>query len=264
MKATVLESSEGRSVVLAEDGLFYSIEGSYQTGEKIEYEKRADAGRYALRRKAMLKKAAAAAACLILLLSGAFYSYQNLMVYADVTVDGAMPVKLSLNRKHEVIRIEAVSEDGDDLARDMNENGMKGKTIGTAVGYAEKYIEEHSDAASARKTIITVDCRNETEKNRMEETLNKKYGGTDESVKGDDSGGDNGKNPSEKGTPNESAGSSAGTDGGNKAGKEPAGAGKEAPERGSAAGTDDTGAPAPPDTGGGQNGSPHDDPPKQQ
>lgn len=264
MKATVLESSERRSVVLAEDGLFYSIEGSYQTGEIIEYTENADAGRYALRRKALLRKAAAVVACLVLLISGAIYSYQNLMVYADVTLDGAMPVKYSLNRKNEVIRIEAVNEAGDALAEDMIENGMKGKTVETAIEYAEKYIEAHSDDADEQKTTITVDCQNETEKNRMEESLNQKYGGADENRREKDSGIDFDNDPSEKGALKEPAGNNAGTDDvGNKSGKEPAGNETQALERGNGAGTDDTKAPGPPDNGGRQNDRPHDDPPKE-
>ena len=261
MRATVLESFEGRSVVLAEDGLFYSIEGSYRTGEMIEYAESTDAGRYALRRKALLQKAAAAAACLVLLLSGAVYSYQNLMVYADVTLGGAMPVKCSLNRKNEVIRIEAVSEAGDDLAEDMNENGLKGRNIETVIEYAEKYIETHADDTADHKTTITVECRNETEKKRMEESLNQKYGGDDESGREKASGRDSGENSSGKETLNGPAGNNAGTGGSmDKSEKDPAE--EEPPERGKNVGTDNVIDPDPPENGGAQNDEPHGDQPK--
>ena len=263
MKATVLESFEGRSVVLAEDGLFYSIEGSYQTGEIIEYTEKADINRYSIWRKALLQKAAAVAACLILLLSGTIYSYQNFMVYAYVTLDGAMPVKCSLNRKNEVIKIEAVNEDGDALAEDMIENGLKGQKIETAIEYAEKYIETHSDDTAGQEVTITVDCRNETDKNMMEKSLNQKNGEAAESGKGKDSGGDAGNDHLEKGTLKEPAGNKAGTDdSGNKPEKESAGT--KAPERVDGAGSDDAKAPDPPDNGGGQNGRPHNDPPREQ
>lgn len=233
MKATVLGYSEGRSVVLAEDGLFYSIEGSYQTGEIIEYTEKAAMDRYASRRKALIKKAAAIAACFVMLLSGAFYSYQNLIVYADVTLDGVMPVKYILNRKNEVIRIEAVNEAGDALAGDMIENGLKGQKIETAIEYAEKYIETHSDDTAGQEVTITVDCRNETDKNRIERSLNQKYGEAAESEK------ETLKGPAEDK------------------------AGTKAPERADGAGRDDAKAPDPPDNGRGQNDRPHDDPPRE-
>ena len=169
------------------------------------------------------------------------------MVYADVTIDGVMPVKVSLNRKNEVIRIEAVSKAGEDLADDMKENDLKGKSIEQAVGYAVRYIEEaHSEDADGQRTIITVECRNETKKNRMEKSLNKKYGGAAESGKEKDSG-------------TEPAYNDAGTDeSGKKTNNHPAE--KETPERGTDAGTNSTKVPNPPDNGGGQNNSPHEAP----
>ena len=210
MKATVLESADGRSVILAEDGLFYSTDGIYETGEIIEYEAPAiyaeaeaqifdepayssgiagdprirqdgisrSGDGYAVRRSALSRRIAAIAACLVIALSVTAYSYQNLMVYADVTLDGDMPVTFSLNRKGEIIRMEPADENGRALAEDMRENGMKGKSIEKALEYAEKYMVENDTDNEAHSFSVTVECRDPDEGKKMSKDLNNKFGGT--------------------------------------------------------------------------------------
>ena len=84
----------------AEDGCFYEADGRYEVGDIIEYnaEKSAEKTFETVRRRTA-RRVAAVAACLVLLLSGALYSYNNLIVYADMTLGGDMPVVCGLNRK---------------------------------------------------------------------------------------------------------------------------------------------------------------------
>ena len=176
MKATVLESANGRCVLLAEDGMFYSVYGDHLVGDTIEYETHDQEKRFMNVRGSIVSKAAAIAACLVLLLSGVGYSYQNLMVYADVTLESEMPVLWRLNRKHEVIKIEAVDKSGAALAANMSRSGIKGEKIEHALSYAEKYIKKYSKAGKKAAFTVVVDCKDEKEKEEMSLRLNEEFG----------------------------------------------------------------------------------------
>ena len=179
MKATILESAEGRSVILAEDGVFYDIEGTYQKGEIIEYEsgyKSAKTEAFSYKKTSVIKRIAAAAACLLIFLSGGIYSYNNLLVFANVTLDGDMPVICSLNRKGEVIRIRSMDESGDDLAENMLENGIKGRPIEEALEYAEKYITKYDTDDDGSTFEINVECKDKDEAKKLDKKLNSEYG----------------------------------------------------------------------------------------
>ena len=177
MKATVLESANGRCVILAEDGMFYSVYGDHLVGDTIEYKTHDQEKRFMNVRGSIVSKAAAIAACLVLLLSGVGYSYQNLMVYANVTLESEMPVLWRLNRKHEVIKIESVDKSGAALAANMSRSGIKGETIEQALSYAEKYIKKYSKSGKNAEFTVVVDCKNEKEKEELSLKLNEAFGG---------------------------------------------------------------------------------------
>lgn len=178
MKATVLESACGKSIVLAEDGMFYSTVGDYRIGETIEYNAEQERSRYvASKKRSIIKIAASVAACLLLVISGISYSFQNLMVYADVTLEGKMAVKCRLNRNCEVIKIESVDESGKALAEDMSENGMKGQDIDSALKYAKKYIRKHLKKGEKTRLYVVVSCKDKDEKQKMTKELNEKFAG---------------------------------------------------------------------------------------
>ena len=249
MKATVMESGGGRSVILAEDGLFYDIEGSYAVGSIIEYSKQESAATdaFRLRRARLVRRAAAVAACLVMALFGGLYSYRNLMVYADVTLDGGMPVKCSLNRRGEVIKVEALDESGEELAKQLNENGARGKTIEAVLSEAVVYIEKEGDAEDKSFRVV-VECSDKTVQKSMTKELNKEFAA--EPDKATDGGGSSGSRNSVGGSSpaDQGAGGSTGS-GGNAGSGGSAGSGDNAGSGGQG------GAPADGSAGGNTNAS---------
>lgn len=74
MKATVIESQDGRSVILTEDGSFYTIEGSYIKGESIDYN--SSSRKQVSNGKRLAVICAIAAGCLVLgLICGYFFAF---------------------------------------------------------------------------------------------------------------------------------------------------------------------------------------------
>ncbi len=134
MKATVMESNNGLSVILTEDGMFRTIPGYYEVGSEINYV----VPLYKNRKVA--SRIVAAAACLFLMLSVGFYSYENLMVYATVTVQGVTPIQLELNRKDRVVGVRAIEEEGEALAAELLDSGIKGTYVKDAVAKAEQVM----------------------------------------------------------------------------------------------------------------------------
>ena len=155
MRATVLETKENRSVILTEDGEFRTVQGCYPVGSEFDY-------RIPLRQNRKLtSRIAAVAAALFMMLSMGTYSYQNLMVYATVTLQGTTPIQLELNRKDKVIGVKAVDEKGEALAEKLLDDGIKGEGVENAVAKAERIMtardgKNHSASAKAPK----VKCKN--------------------------------------------------------------------------------------------------------
>ena len=138
MKATVMESRDGRAVILKADGTFQEIKGTYETGEIIEYTEKAEyrSGKHSAgagSRRSLMRTVTALAASLLLVFGVWTYSYQNLMVYATVTIDGDTPIQLELNRKNEVLRVEVLGESDPALENKLNESDIRGKSIEEAV-----------------------------------------------------------------------------------------------------------------------------------
>ena len=139
MKATVMESKNGTSVILTEDGVFHKVIGTYEVGSEIRYGT-------PIRRKRAASRIAAIAACLLMALSMGTYSYQNLMVYATVTLEGTAPIQLELNRHDKVINVKAMAKEGEELAERLLDSGIKGEHVRTALDRAEQIIACVSDS----------------------------------------------------------------------------------------------------------------------
>ena len=145
MKATVMESKNGRSVILTEDGMFRTVDGDYGIGWEFDY-------KVPLRsNKKLTTRIAAAAACLFMMLSMGTYSYQNLMVYATVTLHGTAPIQLELNRKDKVIGVKAIDKMGEALAEQLLDRGVRGDTLKDAVAKAEEILMAQKDKKEPSK-----------------------------------------------------------------------------------------------------------------
>lgn len=134
MKATVMESRNGKAVILTEDGMFREVKGNYDVGWEFDFK---EPGRY---NRKMTSRIAAIAACLMMAVSMGAYSYQNLMVYATVTLNGTAPIQLELNRHDKVIGVKAIDESGEALAEQLLDSGIHGMKFQDAVAQAEQVM----------------------------------------------------------------------------------------------------------------------------
>ena len=186
MKATVMESDNGKSVILTEDGVFRTVVGSYEVGSEIRY------GTPIGRRK-VAGRIAAAAACLLMVLSMGTYSYQNLMVYATVTLDGTAPIQLDLNRHDMVISVKAIDEAGEALAEELLDSGIKGEHFETALARAEQMIAK-AHVGDEISILPHVQCKSSdklralTDMIRQEDSISSPAAGSDPTVSTEPSG----------------------------------------------------------------------------
>lgn len=144
MKAIVLSSDDGGSVILGSDGIVYEVASVYEVGDTVQYAPH--------RNYHILRRAAALAASLVILLSGIFgYSYQNLMVYATVKVDQLPGVEYRLNRKNRVVDIVGKTEMAKHTARILREGGAVRVTL-------TKSLERSSELTHVRALSVVVKC----------------------------------------------------------------------------------------------------------
>lgn len=144
MKAIVLSSDDGGSVILGSDGIVYEVAAVYEVGDTVHYTPR--------RSYHILRRAAALAASLVILVSGIFgYSYQNLMVYATVHVDQLPGVEYRLNRRNRVVDIVGTTEMAKHTARILREGGAVQVTL-------TKSLERSSKLTHVRELSVVVKC----------------------------------------------------------------------------------------------------------
>jgi hypothetical protein len=181
-----MESYNGKSVILTEDGVFRTVVGSYEVGSEIRY------GTPIGRRK-VAGRIAAAAACLLMVLSMGTYSYQNLMVYATVTLDGTAPIQLDLNRHDMVISVKAIDEAGEALAEELLDSGIKGEHFETALARAEQMIAK-AHVGDEISILPHVQCKSSdklralTDMIRQEDNISSPAAGSDPTVSTEPSG----------------------------------------------------------------------------
>lgn len=166
MRATVMESNNGRSVVLTEDGVFRTINGSYAVGSEISYA-------VPVRERKVTTRIAAAAACLLMMLSAGTFSYQNLLVYATVTLSGAAPIQLQLNRHDKVIGVKGMDESGEALAEELLDSGIRGERFEAAVARAEEMIAKHDGDKQTKPTKPQVQCKSADKVKALKDILKK-------------------------------------------------------------------------------------------
>lgn len=164
MRATVMESKNGKAVILTEDGMFRTVNGNYNVGWEFDYKVPVS------RNRKMTSRIAAAAACLFMMLSMGTYSYQNLMVYATVTLHGTAPIQLELNRHDKVIGVKAIDESGEALAEQLLDSGIKGENLEDAVAKAEQMMKAQKDNSKAAM-LPQVQCKSSDKVKKLTDML---------------------------------------------------------------------------------------------
>lgn len=169
MKAVVLESMNGKSAVLRDDGIMENVNKELNVGETIIMEELTDAERGRFDKKTgranitVFKRFIAAAAALILLFAGGgIYSFRNMMACSYVTVDVNPSFEFSLNRHDKVLEIKAINDDAEPIVSQMN---VKGRRIGEALTLLKETLKANGYLKDETSAIL-VDIVPENEEKR--------------------------------------------------------------------------------------------------
>ncbi len=170
MKAVVLESMNGKSAVLRDDGIMENINKELNVGDTIIMEELTDAERGRYDRKTgrssiiVFKRFMAAAAALILLfVGGGIYSFRNMLACSYVTVDVNPSFEFSLNRHDRVLEVKAINEDAAPIVAQMN---VKGRRIGEALSLLKETLKANGYLKDETAAIL-VDIVPVNEKKRV-------------------------------------------------------------------------------------------------
>ncbi|MCR4586922.1 MAG: hypothetical protein K5682_00815 [Lachnospiraceae bacterium] len=155
MKAVVLEVRDGVSVVLKKDGTYEKINKAYQVGREIEVGSgKVKHFRSAGRRKRTTAWMRGIAAAAIVALAGTLFYSQTAYAVSYVTVDTDSSVEFSLNAMNRVIEVNAVDESGEELAKQLNEAGVRGKTLTDALEKTTFYLEEQESLSEDNREML--------------------------------------------------------------------------------------------------------------
>ncbi len=171
MKATVLSSKNGRSVILTENGTFRDVAGTYSVGAVIKYDEKAEILRS---RNKSLRKLARVAACLLLALLVGFYSYNYLVVFAEVTLESTPGIKYSLNHQGEVIGIKALKDTQKDTVNKLIRHGAKGKKLNEVANIAGNITGKEDPNGSNSPKVHSKKDRKEKAQKDMADIKEKK------------------------------------------------------------------------------------------
>lgn len=168
MKAVVLEIRDGVAAVLREDGTVEKIRRECRVGDTVELPER---GRIMTFPQKAARWAAGAAAAL-LLVSGGAYGYNNAYAYSYVTLDVNPSIEYVLNRRNLVLRVDALNEDGETLARALNDGGVRGEGLTDAIDETTRLLYEEAYLGGGESDIyIHVYSRGETQREALAEEV---------------------------------------------------------------------------------------------
>lgn len=146
MKAAVMKSENGTSVILTEDGIFRTIPGSYAVGEEITYSIQSRR-----RRKGFV--AAAVAACLCFAMVTGLWSWQTQMVYATVSLGETLSIEYHLNRLGHVLRVVALEPEAEAVARKLNDHDLRGESLRAAIADTEAILKKDLSGACSKARV---------------------------------------------------------------------------------------------------------------
>ena len=120
MRAVVLEKDNNEFIVLAHDESMHSIpcRDGVEVGDVIELDAYLNRHSYSAARSTQLRRIAAYAAALMVAFFGVF-SYMTFDVSATVTTDGEASIVYYLNHRGQVLKAEAINEEGEEVLEAM-------------------------------------------------------------------------------------------------------------------------------------------------
>ena len=145
MKYIVMECHEGYAVLMDEQSAFVTAANmGYKVGQTVTDPVLLDTGSDAVsRRKGIVMKLAAAAACMTIIFGSGYYYYSvNYKAYSTVIISSNAGVKMDVNKKGRVIRLESTSPEGEEIlsgydgkGKDKNDAISDILEIGVSKGY---------------------------------------------------------------------------------------------------------------------------------
>lgn len=138
MKAIVLETRDGTAAVLRDDGVVLKVRGTYQVGETIELPDPKPAW-YA---RPQMRMAFTAAVIVLAILIGGLYNYTTVEAASYVTVEGDVGMEFVLNRRNQIISINASDESGEELKEKLEQAHVIGSTLSRAVELTNEFHYE--------------------------------------------------------------------------------------------------------------------------
>ncbi len=164
MKAAVMESNNGKSVILTDDGVFVEIEGSYEPGQVIEYSK----WQPVEKAKKTLIRNIAVAACLVMALLIGGSTLAGPETFATVELGDEYGVRYLLDEDLKVIDVQESEDGGRELADKLDSGGVKGKDINEAITMAEEFTGISYDAANKPPEVK---CKNDSESSAIADDI---------------------------------------------------------------------------------------------
>ena len=167
MKAVILEIRDGKAAVLAEDGTVVKIKTDRPVGATVEIPAVAHSGTPRL-----VRIAASAAAALMLVCSGGYYTV-NAAPYAYVSVDVNPSIEYTINRRHQVIDIEAMNSDGQAIVAQIEERAGKKCSLTEAMEATAGVMRDaaYLDTDSEDYFLVNISTDHEGEKQRLEQEV---------------------------------------------------------------------------------------------
>lgn len=177
MKAVVLETRDGYAAVLREDGTVEKIRRDCRVGETIELTEKANIVRFPGK---AAKWTAAAAAAVVLLSAGGTYGFNNAYAYSFVTLDANPSIEYVLNRKNQIIDVQALNEDAESVAAELG--NVRKATLTDAMAatteilYEQEYLGEEQDNC----LLINISSRGEEQQTALTEEVDAYFSALDE------------------------------------------------------------------------------------
>lgn len=132
MKYLVMECHEGYAVLMDENAGFVNAANlNYSVGQTVTDPVIMSDSTAGKRRKAIvLTRYIAAAACMVLLLGGSYTYYaHNYKTYSTVVISSEANIRMSLNKKGKVIKLESIDKNGEEILKGYNGKGKDKVTV---------------------------------------------------------------------------------------------------------------------------------------
>ena len=139
MRAIVLEAKNGYSALLREDGIVIKQRGIREIGQEV------DVAHSAVPQWQRSLRAAVAAVALLGVLTASGWTYENAFAYSYATLDvGNTSIEYVLNRKGQVIDVNALNEYSEDSVGDVL-NNVKRQNLSDAIANTMDSFDSESD-----------------------------------------------------------------------------------------------------------------------